>query len=83
MQYRNIIDSRGISLLQDECPEDAFALVKILNLIERISNLTRPKDGSFNPKSEMNVQMFTNELLDWRATTSPEIRNLRMPVQSH
>ena len=78
LQYRNLMDSHGASLLESDCPDEIYALVKLLHLIERIAGMQRMNSsGLFDLANDMNIQMFMNELQEWRAATPVEIRNLR------
>jgi hypothetical protein len=78
LRYRNLMDTYGISLLERDCPDEIYALVKLLHLIERIAGVQRMKaTGSFDLTNDMNIQIFMNELQEWRASTSIEIRNRR------
>lgn len=81
IQYRNLMDSRGVELLKEEALSEIHHIVKLQRLWERISefHLGRDQDvvtqpSSFN--SEMEVQMFLNELEDLRKTASDVVRNI-------
>lgn len=77
LQYRNLMDSHGASLLESDCPDEIYALVKLLHLIERIAGMQRMNSsGLFDLANDMNIQMFMNGLQEWRAATPAEIRNL-------
>jgi hypothetical protein len=76
--YRDLMDAHGMSLLYGDCPDEVHALVKLLHLMERIINVCRAKEtASFNPQSDMNIQMFLNELHEWRTVTPPDVKNMR------
>ncbi|KAF4635325.1 hypothetical protein G7Y89_g2780 [Cudoniella acicularis] len=81
MQYRNLMDLHGQSLLEDEGPTEIQSLLKLQRLAERIVELHQSKQttsdsymDTFN--SEVNVQIFINELQEWRDSTPQEIKNL-------
>lgn len=78
LQYRNLMDSYGMSLLQSGFPDEINALVKLQYLTERIADLHKSKETvSFDLTSDMNIQIFLNELQEWRARTPAKIRSLR------
>lgn len=78
MQYRNLMDAHGVSLLQSGVPDEIISLVRLLHLIERISNLHRSKkDVSYDSTADMKIQIFLNELQEWRARIPDGIRNSR------
>lgn len=88
LHYRNLMDDRGEALLQTESlgnfsSNDITSLVKLQHLTERIGKIHMSKSQAASEyqdaslMTEMNIQMFLNELQDWRTTTSPEIQNLR------
>lgn len=80
VQYRNLMDGHGMTLLHGVCPEDIFALVKLLHLIERIATVFRSiKNPTFDPNNDMTIQVFLNELQELRGSISPEVRNMREP----
>lgn len=78
LQYRNLMDTRGMSLLHNNCPDEIYSLVRLQHLEERITHLYRSKARTpFDVTSDLNIQIFLNELQEWRARTPLEIRNLR------
>ena len=89
LHYRNLMDDRGETLLQQETQgaftsNDITSLVKLQHLTERIGEVHQMSKaravGEVRDSSlitEMNIQMFINELQEWRTNTSAEIQNLR------
>lgn len=75
LQYRNLMDTRGLSLLHNDCPDEIYSLVRLQHIAERIVQYHRRKKT--NVTSDMNIQIFLNEIQEWRARTPLEIRNLR------
>jgi hypothetical protein len=72
------MDTHGMSLLQNNCPDEIYSLVRLQHLAERIAQLYKSKaDTPFDVTSDLNIQIFLNEIQEWRARTPPEIRNLR------
>lgn len=87
MHYRNLMDSRGESLLQDEDAPDIYSIVKLQRLSEKIAESysysatdTRASTDPF--KDEVNIQVFHSELQDWRRSTSDFFRNIRSFILS-
>lgn len=81
VQYRDLMDNRGMSLLHSDCPEDIFALIKLLHLIERIATVFRSvQKPSFDPNNDMTIQIFVSELQELRGSISPEVRSMRKPL---
>jgi hypothetical protein len=83
------MDDRGEALLQHEThsglsSNDITSLVKLQHLTERIGevhNSKPPEPTEYQDNfliSEMNIQLFLNELDEWRTNTSDEIKNLRI-----
>ena len=88
LQYRNLMDDRGEALLHHEHQSgfnshDITSLVKLQHLTERIGevHMSKPQvPNDYQDASlvvEMNMQMFLNELQEWRTNTAAEIQNLR------
>jgi hypothetical protein len=79
MQYRDLMDELGESILQAEPSSDLTALVRLERLAETIAVFHRSKDFDKNDPiaAEMNAQMFRNELQAWREGTLSEVRALR------
>lgn len=88
LHYRNLMDERGEALLQNEShgdfnSSDIISLVKLQHLTERIGQVhmsKQPEMSEYQDSSlvaEMNIQLFLNELDEWRTNTSDEIKNLR------
>lgn len=75
----------GEALARDEVPSDTnlWALLRLQRITERIgesNSATKPpvfdsEVMTFN--FDMNVQISQNELQNWRAATSPTVKNLR------
>ena len=84
MQYRNLMDDLGESLLLDEPSDDLVALVGMQRLSENIAAFHRSKDLDVNDPitAEMNAQIFQSELNTWRAKTSDEVRSLRTSFEA-
>jgi hypothetical protein len=79
------MDSHGQSLVQDEGSAEISSLVKIQRLAERIAEVHSSDEPRGDPQmealnAEVNIQMFQHELQEWRDSTSPSIRNLRMLI---
>jgi hypothetical protein len=95
LHYRNLMDDRGEALLQHESQgalnsNDISSLVKLQHLTERTSEVHQKSKAqatsNYQDASlmiEMNIQMFLNELQEWRMSTSPEIQKLRTFVLAH
>lgn len=79
MQYKDLMDDLGKSILQAEPSSDLTALVRLERLAERIAVFHRSRDFDNNDPigAEMNAQMFRNELQTWRESTLSEVRALR------
>jgi hypothetical protein len=81
MHYRNLMDTRGESLLQGEDSQDIYSLVKLQRLSEKISEAYKSKPSveldadPFN--DEVKIQQFLGEYQDWRRSTSDFFRNIR------
>jgi hypothetical protein len=83
LQYRNLMDTHGESLLQTEASNEVTSLVKLQRLAERIAELHTTKQPVYEPHmnsltAEMNIQIFSNEVHEWRRATPEETKNLRM-----
>jgi hypothetical protein len=83
LQYRNLMDAHGESLLQTKASKEVSSLVKLQRLAERIAELHTIKQPLNEPHinsltAEMNIQIFLNEVNEWRRTTPEETKNLRM-----
>lgn len=68
--------------LDEEEQVDVRALVNIHRLMERISivhskKLEGSEDLGFGLSPDLNVQIFNNELDEWRRITPDSVRNLR------
>ena len=80
---------QGEALLQDEThggltSNDITSLIQLQRLTERIGEAHQMSKsqavGDLQDDSlisEMNIQMFLNELQEWRTKTSTDIQNLR------
>lgn len=88
MHYRNLMDSRGESLLQDEDSPDIYSIVKLQRLSEKVAesysySATDTGGAGTDPfKDEVNIQIFYSELQDWRRSTTDLFRNLRSSIFS-
>lgn len=76
------MDSHGQALMLNEPSSEVYSLVKIQRLAERIAETHAMKEPTGDPEmdaltAEVNVQMYQNELQEWRNTTPDSIRNLR------
>jgi hypothetical protein len=82
MQYRNLMDQYGETLMYGEEPSEIHSLVKLRRFSERIFELhSVPKtaEGLHEDTfmAEVNTQVFKGELENWRATTLDVIKNIR------
>lgn len=82
LQYRKLMDLHGQALMEDERPNDVYSLLKLVRLTERIGELHASKQPMADPQmesfnAELNVQMFSGELQEWRSSTPDHIKNLR------
>jgi hypothetical protein len=82
LHYRNLMDTVGESLLKDENSTEIYSLVRLQRLAEKIATHHLAKQPAPNPEmeclnDEVNIQIFLNELNDWRNSTSEDIKNLR------
>ena len=67
-----------MSLLYGDCPAEVHAIVKLQHLLERIMNASRIKERAYyDTQTDLNIQMFLNELHEWRASTPPDLKNMR------
>ena len=87
LQYRNLMDVHGESLLQNEVSNEVASLVKLQRLAERIAELHTTKQPVYDPHmnsltAEMNVQIFLNEVQEWRRVTTDEIKSHRMSFET-
>lgn len=78
MQYRDLMDELGQSILQTEPSSDLTALVSLERLAETIAVFHRSKDMDTKDPilADANAQMFQNELQAWKANTLADIRTL-------
>ncbi|KAG0647752.1 Transcription factor himD [Hyphodiscus hymeniophilus] len=88
LHYRNLMNDRGEALLQHETDgnftsNDITSLVKLQHLTERIGEVHQMSRSQAGDEVQdgclltvMNIQMFLNELQEWRTTTSAEIQSL-------
>jgi hypothetical protein len=79
------MDAHGESLMEKERPAPVHSLVKLQRLNERISELHNNKQLTEDPhldslNAELNVQIFMNELQEWRGSIPDEVSNLRMYI---
>jgi hypothetical protein len=79
------MDSHGQALVQDESSAEIASLVKLLRLAERIVETHASKESTGDPQmealtAEVNIQMFLNELQEWRRSTPDIVKNMRMFV---
>ena len=89
------MDVYGESLMDEELLAPVYSMVRLRRLNEKITELHASKQLSDDPhldslNAELNVQIFTNELQQWRDSIPDEIRSLRtypttyiMPVLTH
>jgi len=83
LEYRNLMDTQGESLLRDETQEEVIVLIALQRLTEKIASFywgkkIDPQDPNHSLSAEMNVQLFQSELDRWRLNTPEQIRNLRV-----
>ena len=76
------MDAHGESLMDDERLTPVYSLVKLQRLNERISELHKNKELTEDPhlnslNAELNVQIFMNELQEWRGSIPDEMSTLR------
>jgi hypothetical protein len=86
LQYRNLMDTRGKELLQDENSTDIYSMVKLQRLAERIAEMHSSNQLAVDLhmqalSAEMNIQLFLDELQEWRASMSGAVRTSRMTPQ--
>lgn len=89
------MDVHGESLLDEELLVPVHSMVRLRRLNEKITELHANKQLSDDPhldslNAELNVQIFTSELQQWRDSTPEEISSLRthpttyiMPILTH
>ncbi len=82
LHYRNLMDEHGASLVNSEHSEEINSLVKLQRFVEKIRDLHTAKQPSGDPQTEaldaeVNIQVFLNELEQWRMTTTELTKNLR------
>jgi len=83
LRYRNLMDTHGQALVQDESSAEISSLVKLQRLAERVAEIHSTKEFIGDPQiqavsAEVNVQMLLNELQEWQRSTPDVIRNMRM-----
>lgn len=83
LEYRNLMDAQGESLLQDENNEEVVALISLQRILEKIAVFHRykdidPHDPNRSLTAEMNVQIFQSEVDQWRLSTREQTRSLRV-----
>lgn len=80
LEYRNLMDTHGESLLNNEDASEIVALVNLQRLAEKISAFHRGKDLETNDAvtAEMNAQIFQSELENWKNYTPVAVKSLRM-----
>ncbi|TVY94479.1 hypothetical protein LAWI1_G001210 [Lachnellula willkommii] len=81
LRYSNVMDVHGESLLDDELLAPVHSMVRLRRLNEKITELHANKQLSDDPhldslNAELNVQIFTSELQQWRDSTPVEISSL-------
>ncbi|RDL30129.1 uncharacterized protein BP5553_10407 [Venustampulla echinocandica] len=81
LPYRNLMDIHIQTPTKDENTAVVYSLIKLQRLTERISEVYETKTWAADPHTgafhaELNIQIFLNELQEWRNSTSDEIRNL-------
>lgn len=79
LQYNDLMEAYGHSLLRDEVPSDIvlWSLVKL----QRFTNKAREfLSSSYSPKldTEIQIQTHQNEVQEWRRSTSKDIATLCM-----
>jgi hypothetical protein len=80
IQYRNLMDAHGESLLREEESIEIYSIVKLQRLSEKMLEFftreTVSSRADFN-EDEIHIQMFLAELQDWQRSTSDFFRNIR------
>ncbi|TVY30151.1 hypothetical protein LHYA1_G001118 [Lachnellula hyalina] len=81
LRYSNVMDVYGESLMDEELLAPVYSMVRLRRLNEKITELHASKQLSDDPhldslNAELNVQIFTNELQQWRDSIPDEIRSL-------
>lgn len=82
LRYRNLMDAHGEVLMLDETSPEIYSLVKLQRLMEKISEWHSSKppvaDSQMDAlNAEVSIQIFLNELAEWRNSTNNVIRSLR------
>jgi hypothetical protein len=84
IQYPNLMDRNGTSLLNLEPCEEITSLVTLQCLNERISEFLKNVETAPNSEfgiddmdREMHIQIFVNEYQEWNIRTPDDIKNLR------
>jgi hypothetical protein len=82
LRYRNLMDSHGKSLLQEESSAEVSSLVKLQRLAERIAEVHQSFELKGDPQmealnAEVNIQMFQHEVQEWQKSVPTHVRNLR------
>jgi hypothetical protein len=75
------MDAHGRAILLSSPSCDFFAMVQLQHLRERVAKVHLTKTPAADSRmeainAEMNIQIFLNELQDWNACTSEEVKNL-------
>lgn len=81
LHYRNLMDLHGEVLMLDEYSPEIYSLVKLQRLTEKIMEWHASKQPVGDSQmealnAEVNIQIFLNELLEWRNSTNDVVRNL-------
>lgn len=82
MVYRNLMEADGQFFLGDEMQTEVAALIGIQRLLENIivfhkNQTENPEDPMYNVSPDLNIQIFLDNLENWRKTTPLKIRSLR------
>lgn len=80
------MDTHGEVLMLDKYSPEIYSLVKLQRLTEKISEWNALKQPASDSQmdalnSEVSIQIFLNELLEWRNSTSDLIKNSRKFLQ--
>ncbi|KUJ19262.1 uncharacterized protein LY89DRAFT_731670 [Mollisia scopiformis] len=81
LQYQSLMDVHGEVLMLDEHSPEIYSLVKLQRIAEKIMMWHSSKQPAGDSQmdalnAEVNIQIFLNELNEWRHSTNDVIRNL-------
>ena len=82
LHYPNLLNSHSCDYLSENDSTIFCSLVKLTHLMEKIASFHENKQPTGDShiealNAEMSVQIFGNELRDWRAGVTEEVMSLR------